>query len=365
MKQGKTRVGIIGVGADRGWANLAHVPALKDHAAYEITALSIRKKENAPILQANTGASHIYGSAEDLVQSPEVDLVVVSVRVPLHYELIKKTIAANKNVLSEWPLGRNLQEAEDLAAMAKQQKVKGFIGLQSRTVPAVRFVKDYIEQGHIGEVLSTSMIGSGIVYGDTILQANDYTADPQNGTGMINVTFGNAVDALTYVLGEFSTLSATTAIRRKTATMVETGKQVPVGTADQVAVTGTLQNGAVASIHFRGGFLSGTNFFWEINGTNGDIQLTAPGGSLAVFDVTVKTSTGAKNAMEIMEIPASYYAVANKTLGNIPANVAQLYHQIQQGNAPTFDDAVIRHRMIAAIEESARTGTQQTYKTSI
>jgi len=361
----KTKVGIIGVGVERGWANLAHVPVLKTLTTYNISALSNRKKENAAVLKETIGASLVYESAEELMQSEAVDLVVVSVRVPLHYDLIKKAIAGGKNVLSEWPLARNLQEAEELAAMAKAHGVKGYIGLQSRAVPAVRFIKDHIEQGHIGEVLSTSMIGSGIVYGDTILQANDYTADPRNGAGMINVTFANAADALTYVLGEFSTLSATTAIRRKTATLAETGEPVPVSTADQVAVTGTLQSGAVASIHFRGGMLPGTNFFWEINGTKGDIQITAPGGSLAVFDLTVKISKGDNNVLETIEVPAAYNLVADKTLGNIPTNVGQIYQQILEGTAPTFDDAVIRHRMIAAIEESARTGMQQFYNTGI
>jgi predicted dehydrogenase len=359
----KTKVGIIGVGVERGWANLAHVPVLKTLTRYDLTALSNRKKENAALLKATIGASHVYESAEELVQSPAVDLVVVSVRVPLHYDLIKKAIAGGKNVLSEWPLGRNLQEAEELAALAKAQSVKGYIGLQSRAVPAVRFIKDYMAQGHIGEVLSTSMIGSGIIYGETILQANDYTADPRNGAGMINVTFANAVDALTWVLGEFSTLSATTAIRRKTATKVETGETVSVGSADQVAVTGALQSGAIASVHFRGGHFPGTNFFWEINGTKGDIQIMAPGGSLAVFELTVKVSKG--NGMETIEIPAAYNLVADKTLGQIPTNVGQIYQQILEGTAPTFDDAVIRHRMIAAIEESARTGTQQNYSTDI
>lgn len=361
----KTKVGIIGVGVERGWARMAHVPVLKTLTTFDITALSNRKKEHAALLKETVGATHIYESAEDLVKSPAVDLVVVSVRVPLHYDLIKKAIVGGRNVLSEWPLGRNLQEAEELAALAKAKGVKGYIGLQSRAVPAVRFIKDLIAQGHIGEVLSTSMIGSGIIYGESILRANDYTADPKNGAGMINVTFANAVDALTYVLGEFLSLSATTAIRRKTATLAETGEAVPVGTADQVAVTGTLESGAVASIHFRGGHFPGTNFLWEINGTKGDIQITAPGGSLAVFDLTVKTSTGAGNAMETREIPAEYNLVADKTLGQIPTNVGQIYQLIQAGTAPTFADAVIRHRMIAAIEESASTGTQQRYNTSL
>lgn len=357
----KIKVGIIGVTPERGWAGMSHVPALKALPGYEITALSTRNKENIPALRSIVDVPHVYQSVQELVSSPDVDLAVVSVRVPLHAGIIKDAFAAGKNVLSEWPLGKTLQEAEDLSQMAKEKALQGYIMLQSRAVPAIRYVKDYISQGHIGEVLSTSMIGSGIIYGEYILKANDYTADPENGTGMINVTFGNAVDALAYVLGEFTELSATTAIRRKTAKMVETGEEVPVGTADQVAVTGTLQGGAVASIHFRGGMFSGTNFFWEINGTKGDIQISAPGGSLAVFDVTVKASTGKDGAMEPLAIPDEYNLVSGGSLPNIPLNVGQIYQLIQQGTAPTFSDAVIRHRMIAAIQLAAATGTRQRY----
>lgn len=128
-----------------------------------------------------------------------------------------------------------------------------------------------------------------------------------------------------------------------------------------MAVTGTLQGGAVASIHFRGGTFPGTNFFWEINGTKGDIQISAPGGSLAVFDVTVKASTGKGGAMEILDIPDEYDLLPDKDLPNIPRNVGQIYQLIQQGIAPTFSDAVIRHRMITAIQVAAATGTRQTY----
>ena len=361
----KTRIGIIGANPERGWASTAHIPALKSLPNYEITALSSRVKEDEEKLKTTFGVQHIYDSVNGLVQSPEVDWVLVAVKVPQHYEVIKQAVAAGKNVFSEWPLGRNLKEAEELIALARENNVKGYIGLQSRSVPAVRFIKDYIRQGNIGEVLSTSMIGSGVIYGGFTEKANDYTVNPENGAGMLNVMFANAVDALASVLGEFSELSATTATRRKTTKIIETGEEIPIKIADQVAVTGTLQNGAVASVHFRGGHLSGTNFFWEINGTKGDIQIAATGGSLAVFEVTVKASTGKNNTMEILEIPAEYNLVPNKELGLIPTNVGQNYQLIQQGNAPTFDDAIIRHRMIEAIEEAARTGTKQTYNLSI
>lgn len=341
----KTKVGIIGVSPDRGWAQTAHIPALKVLPAYEIAAVTSRHKLND---------FTVYESVAELVQSPDVDLVVVAVKVPLHYEMISAAIAAGKNVFSEWPLGRNLQEAEALASLAATQGVKTYIGLQSRLVPAVRFIRDYIQQGNIGEVLSTSMIGSGIIYGDITLQANDYTVDAVNGAGMLNVVFANAVDALVSVLGEFTELSATTAVRRKTSRVPETGEEIPVGVPDQVAVTGVLQSGAVASVHFRGGTLPGTNLLWEINGTKGDIQITAPGGSLAVFEVAVKASKD--GVMEPLPIPAGY-----SKLPLTPGSVVEVYQAIQDGQAPTFEDAVLRHRMIAAIERAAETGVKQSY----
>ncbi|RYJ44229.1 Gfo/Idh/MocA family protein [Flavobacterium beibuense] len=357
----KIKVGIVGANPERGWASMAHIPALSALPGYEITALSSRNSGNAQLLKETYPVRHVYGSTLELSESNDVDMVLVAVRVPMHYNIVREVIAAGKTVFSEWPLGKNLRETEELAALARQNNVKGYIGLQSRSVPAIRFIKDYISQGHIGDVLSTSMIGSGIIYGEYTPLANDYTVDPESGAGMINVTFGNAVDAMCFVLGEFSELNATTATRRKTTTIVENGQKIPMKIADQVAVSGILESGAVATVHFRGGMLSGTNFFWEINGTKGDIQISADGGSLAVFEPVIKMSTGENGAMEVVEVPKAYNLVADQELDYIPASVGQNYTLIQSGDAPTFDDAVVRHRMISAIEKSAMTGRRESY----
>lgn len=357
----KIKVGIVGANPERGWASMAHIPALTALPGYEIAALSSRDKDNADLLKGAYNVEHVYGSTLELVESQEVDMVLVAVRVPMHDTIVREAIAAGKTVFSEWPLGKNLKETEELASLAKENNVKGYIGLQSRSLPAIRFIKDYISQGHIGEVLSTSMIGSGIIYGEYTPLANDYTVDPENGAGMINVTFGNAVDALCFVLGEFTELSATTATRRKTTTIVENGQKIPMKIADQVAVTGLLESGAVATVHFRGGMLPGTNFFWEINGTKGDIQISAAGGSLAVFEPVIKMSTGENAAMETVEVPQAYNLSDGYGLDYIPSSVGQNYNLIQSGDAPTFDDAVLRHRMINAIEQSAKSGNRQSY----
>src|SRR5204863_112665 len=81
---------------------------------------------------------------------------------------------------------------------------------------------------------------------------------------------------------EVRELSATMAMRRQTFTIAETGESKPMIADDQVAVSGLLEGGAAFSIHYRGGVSRGTNLLWEINGSDGDLQLTATGGQAQI-----------------------------------------------------------------------------------
>ena len=78
--------------------------------------------------------------------------------VPSHYEATKAAIEAGKHVLTEWPLGQDTAEAEELADLARAKGVQTAVGLQSRVSPALLFVKEQIEAGYVGEVLSCSVI---------------------------------------------------------------------------------------------------------------------------------------------------------------------------------------------------------------
>src|SRR4051794_83516 len=82
------RVGVIGLSASRGWAVDAHVPALRGIDGYELRALSASSKERALAAAQAYDVPLAFGSAEELGASDEVDLVVVTVRVPEHAELV-------------------------------------------------------------------------------------------------------------------------------------------------------------------------------------------------------------------------------------------------------------------------------------
>jgi predicted dehydrogenase len=194
---------------------------------------------------------------------------------------------------------------------------------------------------------------------------NAYLNDKKNGATMLSIALGHAADALCHCLGEARELSATTTVRRKSFTIAETGESKPMTAEDQVCVTGLLEGGAAFSIHYRGGHSRGTNLLWEINGTEGDLQLTATGGHAQIFEMIVRGGKGAQSALEVLPVPKRYRWSPPQDPGP-STNVAQAYARFardyREGThfCPTFDDAVTRHRMLDAIETAAATGRRQT-----
>src|SRR5437588_5099964 len=303
----RIRVGIIGANPDRGWAAQAHIPALKSLSHdFEITALSTSRRESADAARKRFGVRLAFDNHHDLVNSDYVDVVAVTVKVPYHLELATAALDAGKAVYCEWPLGNGLNEAETLAALAKKQSVLAVAGLQARSAPPVAYVRDLVDQGYVGEVLSTTLIGSGMGWGPTVEPFNAYLNDKKNGATMLSIALGHAADALCHCLGEVRELSATMTVRRKSFTITGTGEKSPMNADDQVLVSGLLEGGAALSIHYRGGVSRGTNLLWEINGTEGDLQLTSAGGQPQIFELELRGGEGAQSSLELLAVPEQY-----------------------------------------------------------
>src|SRR3981189_2626693 len=126
----KLGVGIIGVSPTRGWAATAHIPALRTLPNYEIRALSSQSAECARAAGEAFGVSEVFSDHEQLVNLPDIDVVAVTVKVPHHRELVSAALAAGKAVYCEWPLGRDLDEARAMAALASEKGVRTAAGLE-------------------------------------------------------------------------------------------------------------------------------------------------------------------------------------------------------------------------------------------
>jgi predicted dehydrogenase len=358
-------VGIVGVSPFRGWAAAAHIPALRALPNYEIRALSAHSADSARAAGEVFGVSAVFSDHEQMVAQADVDVVAVTVKVPHHLELVSAALAAGKAVYCEWPLGRDLDDARAMAALAAKQGVRTVVGLQARQAPAIQFVQALLADGYVGEVLSTTMVGLSVP-GDVVVQANAYMLDAANGANVVTIALGHSLDTLSFVLGEFADLSAVSDLRRPLIAIEETGEQMVKTASDQVAVIGTLTTGATASVHIREAVAGGTGFLWEINGTDGTLRITAPAAYPEIVPLTVWGARGRNEPAELA-VPATLTQKwpALDSLEGAPAyNVGLAYAafaaDIDNGthSTPDFADAVARHEVIAAIQRSAASGAR-------
>jgi predicted dehydrogenase len=363
MPESRLGVGIVGVSPVRGWAATAHIPALNVLPNYEIRALTAHNPESARAAGELFGVSAVFLDHERLVTQPDVDVVAITVKVPHHRELVSAALDAGKAVYCEWPLGRDLDDARAMAALAAEQEAPTVVGLQARQTPAIEFVVELLYDGYVGEVLSTTMVGLSVP-GDVVGQPNAYMLDKTNGANLLTIAIGHSLDTLTYVLGEFTDLSAVSDLRRPLITIGETGEQIVKTAADQIAVIGTLTSGATASVHIREAIAGGTGFLWEINGTDGTLRITADAAYPEIYPLTVAGAHG-RNELTELAVPAAlthkWPALAG--LEGAPAsNVGRAYAALaadlhnRTHTVPDFADAVERHLVIAAIEKSAVSG---------
>lgn len=349
-------VGIVGLSATGGWAATAHLPALAAAEGIELRALAASTAESARAAGAAYGVP-AHESVEQLARDEDVDLVVIAVKVPRHRELVLPALAAGVPVLSEWPLAVDLREAEELERAAHTTPT--FIGLQGRASPTFRWLADLVSDGYVGEVLSATVVASSAGWGGHVSERMRYTLDRALGATMLSIAFGHAIDVVSMVVGELEDLVATTATRRPQVVLGDTGQTVPMTAADQVAISGTLAGGAILSVHYRGGTVSGPGFSFVIDGTDGTLEVTAPTHP-NIAPVTVRGARGSTRPAELA-LPDGYDQFPHLTGEPIHA-LAHAYAAIRDdlvhgtAVAPDFAHAVKRHRLLDAIERSAATG---------
>src|ERR1700720_2165122 len=273
----KIRVGIIGASPNRGFASIAHIPALQALPGFEITAVCTTRQESADAAAKHFGVPLAFSDPEKLARHPDVDLVTVCVKVPDHYRPVMAAIDAGKHVYCEWPLGRDTDEAVRMLEAAERRGVRHAVGLQGQMSPAINFARNLVAEGYVGRVLTATMIGCAPNWGPTIDRA--YQADRANGATLMTITGGHQIDALCHCLGEFRELTAFVVSQRDHIPLEATAEIVAKTAPDQLVVNGIVggrnAEGAVVSFQIRGGMRHGTEFLFELHGDEGDPTLTA------------------------------------------------------------------------------------------
>jgi predicted dehydrogenase len=357
----KIRVGIVGATVTpggSGWGANAHVPALKALPQYELTAVCTAHEDTAKASAAAFGVERAFHRFTDMAAHPEVDLVAVCVRVPGHRDLVMAGLQAGKSVLCEWPLGRTLAEAEEMAGLASQRSIKTIVGLQARSAPAILYARDLIQGGHIGDVLTanlTCVVQAQLQRGPGRI----WQGVRANGANVLTIPGGHAIDALCAVLGEFAEVSARVSTRIPEWRTLE-GTPVPVDSPDSINVVGRLVSGAEVSVNVAAVPSNPGGNRIEIYGREGALVIRADG-SFNTGPSQVHGGKG-KEPMASMPVPSKYRVAPEGTPSGPPYNVAQAYARAAdalrgRGSFDVdFNLAVRRHTLIDAIERASATG---------
>ena len=368
MSGQRFKIGIVGLKPGRGWAARAHIPALRALSeAFEIGGVANTTRASAEEAAAAIGLPKAYADVAELIAAPEIDIVTITVKVPYHLEIAKAAIDAGKHVYCEWPLGNGLAEAEEMAVRVRAKGVLGVVGTQALFAPEIQYLKRLLADGFVGEVLSTTVVarGGALQGGGTIPEKKTYAylLDRANGANLLTIPVGHTLAALRHVFGDVAQVSSVLATRRTTALAADTGETLPVSAPDQVLVSGVLAGGVPVSIHYRGGpARDGDGLSWDIIGTEGDIRVSGPSGHTQMVQLSLRGGRRDETVLCPLEVPAACRSGWPHDVE--PGNVARLYAAMARDlredtrTAPSFDDAVAVHRIIAAIEHAAESGTR-------
>lgn len=354
----KIKVGFIGLNPDSHWASTAHIPALKSLPDdFEVVGVANSTPESARRSAEAFNLKHAFATPMDLVASDDIDLVVVTVKVPYHFELITAALNAGKNVHSEWPLANGVDEARKLTALAEEKGVLATCSTQMRAAVEVKYLRKLIADGFVGEVLSSTIVADAGGWGPETVDDLAYLNDKSTGATMLTIPFGHTLAGVRDVLGEFKDIAGRMLLERGKVLVTDTGKTLTATSEDQIMVNGVFESGAAFSAHYRGGMSRGTHFLWEINGTEGDIQVKAGFGHGQMAQLSLFGARGEDTEMQPLTVPAELYEGRPEEV--IPRNVGGIYAlvagDIKNGtrNAPSFADALKLHELLDAIERTS------------
>lgn len=128
------------------------IPAMRACTRCEAAAIASRDAEKARRAAESLGLARAYGSYEELLADPEIDVIYNPLPNHLHVPWSIRALEAGKHVLCEKPLGLSTGEVRELIEARDRTGLCAGEAFMVRTHPQWLRVKELIETGAIGRV---------------------------------------------------------------------------------------------------------------------------------------------------------------------------------------------------------------------
>ncbi len=144
-----SELGIAVVGLGMGYS---HFQAVRDNPNLRLVGLCDIDKHTLHQVAEDWDVPLVTTDYEDIVQSDQVDIVCIATPDPFHEPQTIAALEAGKHVLLEKPMGRTVEECENMIAAARQANRKLMVGQICRFYSFFEQAKHWTQDGTLGDI---------------------------------------------------------------------------------------------------------------------------------------------------------------------------------------------------------------------
>lgn len=330
----------------------------------QIVACANRSPEKARTLAEQFGIPKAY-TPEELLQDPEVELVINLTPPQSHVQLNKQILAAGKHLFSEKPFAPTLEEAKDVAALAKGKGLLAACAPDTFLSSGLQSMRFYLDAGLIGKpfFVTANMTTFGVETWHP-----DPTAFYKKGAGPIMDMAPYYLSAIVSLLGPIESIAALSAQPSDTRLVYAgslAGSRIPVETPTHYTAILKLCSGVVVNLNMSFDIYKSNLPMLEIYGDGGTLAYPDPnfgGGTPKVYRKEQYLETVWQDNPEsrvrkeaFRDLPELYPRVKDYSRG---IGVLDLAKAIKEGRSPRAGMDLVLHvtEAMEALVASANTG---------
>lgn len=172
-----------------------HAPFLELHPGFELIGSWERSKK---FIQEDYPKVNSYPSLESILEDQSIDLIVVNTPIDTHYEYAKKVLLAGKHALVEKAFTSTAEEAQELAALAKEKGLKLIVFQNRRWDSDFKTVKKIINEKVLGEIIEAEFHFDRY---NPVLSPKTHKETANSGSGILKDLGPHIIDQALYLFG--------------------------------------------------------------------------------------------------------------------------------------------------------------------